>query len=316
LAHSRRRRPQRRHAGLQVHCQPVSYRLPEPVHGCQAVGVSHRLPRFFCAHPRAARSRRQLGRLHFRQPDAGSSPGARASHRRDQLPDALFQRRLFDQLQALGNLRPGRARDFPAASARPQPVVSTAMVADIVASRRMTGRFWFVLLWLAVVVAAAWLRLWQIDLQILLDDEWHALHRLMHASYGEIFLSFGHADYCIPLTLMFKALAETVGLHAWQMRALPMLSGLAAVVLLPWLLRTWLRPGERLCLGALIAISPLLVHFSRYARPYALVVLLGFAAIILLWHWWHHGGRGRAAGFLACAVAAAWLHPLTTLYTG
>lgn len=170
--------------------------------------------------------------------------------------------------------------------------------------------------WLVVLAAGSWLRLWQIDIQILLDDEWHALHRLMHAGYAEIFLSFGHADYSIPLTLLFRGLADTVGLYEWQMRLLPMLFGLAALLVVPTLLRPWLRPGEGLCLAALVAVSPLLIHFSRFVRPYALVVVLGFAAIIVLWQWWQHGGRIRAAVFFVTAVAAAWLHPLTTLYTG
>lgn len=172
------------------------------------------------------------------------------------------------------------------------------------------------LLWVFVLAVGVWLRLWQIDLQILLDDEWHALHRLMQGGYAEIFLSFGHADYSIPLTLLFRALADTVGLYEWQMRLLPMVFGLAALLVIPALLRPWLQSQERFCLAALIAISPLLIHFSRYVRPYALVVVLGFMAMILLWQWWRHGGRVRAAGFFVCAVSAAWLHPLTALYTG
>ncbi len=178
------------------------------------------------------------------------------------------------------------------------------------------GRPLALFLWVAVVAAGTWLRFWQIDIQILLDDEWHALHRLMQAGYAEIFLSFGHADYTIPLTLLFRGLADSIGLHEWQMRFLPMVFGLAAIVIVPTLLRPWLQSAERLSLAALIAVSPLLIHFSRFVRPYALVVLLGFAAMILLWQWWRHGGRGRAIGFFLCAVTAAWLHPLTTLYTG
>ena len=171
-------------------------------------------------------------------------------------------------------------------------------------------------LWGLVLAFGVGLRLWQIHLQIPVDDEWHALHRLMQAGYAEIFLSFGHADHTIPLTLLFRGLADSVGLHEWQMRLLPMLFGLAALVLLPRLLRPWLQPREMLCLAALVAISPLLIHFSRFVRPYALVLVLGFAAMMLLWQWWYHGGRARALGFFACAVLAAWLHPLTTLYTG
>ncbi|RFF32033.1 hypothetical protein [Wenzhouxiangella sediminis] len=183
------------------------------------------------------------------------------------------------------------------------------------ASIRSARPLWL-LTWAVVLVVGAGLRLWQIDIQILLDDEWHALHRLMQADYSQIFLSFGHADYSIPLTLLFRALADTVGLYEWQMRLLPMISGLAALLVVPALLRPWLRSDERLGLTALMAISPLLIHFSRYVRPYAMVVLLGFAAMILLWQWWRCGGRARAVGFFCCAVAAAWLHPLTTLYTG
>lgn len=172
------------------------------------------------------------------------------------------------------------------------------------------------LLWAAVLTVGAGLRVWQIGLQIPVDDEWHALHRLMQAGYAEIFQSFGHADHSIPLTLLFRALADSVGLHDWQLRLLPMLFGLAALVLLPRLLRPWLKPDEALCLAALVSISPLLIHFSRFVRPYALVIVLGFAAMILLWQWWQRGGWGRALAFFACAVLAAWLHPLTTLYTG
>jgi hypothetical protein len=172
------------------------------------------------------------------------------------------------------------------------------------------------LAWLLVLGFGLWLRFWQLHLQILIDDEWHALHRLMTADFRQIFLSLGHADHSIPLTLLFKALAQTIGLQEWHMRALPLAAGCASIVVIPRLLAAWLGGYERLLLGALIAISPLLVHFSRYARPYALVVLLGLVAVIVLWHWWHEGGRGRAVVFALCAVVAAWLHPLSALFTG
>lgn len=186
----------------------------------------------------------------------------------------------------------------------------------------MTGR-WYqrcdrtqVLAWMLVVLAGAGLRLWQLDLQLLIDDEWHALHRLMQAGYREIALSMGHADYSIPLTLLFRLLADTIGLDDLRLRLLPMLFGLAAIPLIPGLLSPWLDRRERLVLAALIAISPLLIHFSRYVRPYSMTVLFGFTAMIMLWRWWTDGGRWRAAGFAVPAVLAAWLHALTALFTG
>ncbi len=177
-------------------------------------------------------------------------------------------------------------------------------------------RWGWLLAWAAVVALGLWLRFWQIDLQILIDDEWHAVHRLMQASYSEIFLSFGHADYTIPLTLWFKFLAETIGLSEWRMRALPLLFGCATIVLLPWIMRPWLNREARWLFAALIAVSPLLIHFSRYVRPYALTVPLGFMAMVALWRWWHEGKRGWLLLFIAAAVACAWLHPLTLLFTG
>lgn len=170
--------------------------------------------------------------------------------------------------------------------------------------------------WLAIFAVAAALRLWQLPGQILIDDEWHALHRLMWADFREIFLSLGHADYSIPLTLLFRWLADTVGLHEWQMRLLPLVAGLASVVVIPAVLRPWLDGRERALTGALLAVSPLLVHFSRYVRPYAMVVLLGFVAAVLLWQWWQQGGRLRAAGFMVCAVLSVWLHALSALFIG
>ncbi len=179
-----------------------------------------------------------------------------------------------------------------------------------------TDRRWLWLLaWLLLFALAAWLRLWQIGHQILIDDEWHAIHKLMRSGYRDIFLSFGHADHTIPLTLFFRLLADTIGLSEWRMRALPLAFGLATVLALPWVMKPWLKRSEPWVFGALLAISPLLIHFTRYVRPYALTVPMGFIAMIALWRWWHERKRAWAIVFVICATACAWLHPLTLLFT-
>jgi hypothetical protein len=177
-------------------------------------------------------------------------------------------------------------------------------------------RWLWLVLWLLVIAIGVWLRLWQIGHQILIDDEWHAIHRLMHAGYRDIFLSFGHADYTIPLTLLFKLLAETIGLGEWRLRALPLAFGMATVVVVPWVMRPWLARNEQWLFCALLAISPLLIHFTRYVRPYALTVPLGFVAMVALWRWWHERRRAWAVVFVIAATVCAWLHPLTLLFTG
>lgn len=169
---------------------------------------------------------------------------------------------------------------------------------------------------LGIGLIAAYFRLTQLGHQILIDDEWHALHALIRLDYQQIFLSFGHADHSIPLTLLFKAMAETIGLSEWRLRALPIMGGLVTVALVPWLLKPWLRSYEPWVLALLLALSPILIHFSRYVRPYALTIPLTFAAVIALWRWWHEGRREWIAVFIPASVLAGWMHPLTLLFTG
>lgn len=180
------------------------------------------------------------------------------------------------------------------------------------------GRFELksLLAWGLVLAAGTWLRFWQLGTQLLIDDEWHAIHRLLQADYGDILLSMGYADYSIPLTLLFRFLADTVGLDDFALRLLPMTFGIATIVLVPRLLSPWLDRRQQLVLAALIAFSPLLIHFSRYVRPYALVVPLGFAALVGFWRWSREGGFWRGALSSLAAVMAIWLHALAALFVG
>lgn len=167
-----------------------------------------------------------------------------------------------------------------------------------------------------IAIIAVYFRTTQLGHQILIDDEWHAIHALIRLDYQQIFLSFGHADHSIPLTLLFKALSETIGLTEWRMRVLPLVGGLVTVALVPWLMRPWLRSYEPWVLALVLALSPILIHFSRYVRPYAITIPLTFAAVIALWRWWHEGKREWIAVFVPASVLAGWMHPLTLLFTG
>ena len=170
--------------------------------------------------------------------------------------------------------------------------------------------------WLAVAVVACWFRLWQLGTQLVFDDEWHPLHTLIRTGYLGIFKSFGHADHSIPLTLLFQLAADTVGLNEWSFRLLPLAFGLLTVIAVPRLLCGWMDRYERLLLGGLLAVAPLLIYFSRQARPYAIVGLLVLAALVFLWRMTDRGQRRWGGAFVACAVPAAWLHPLSLAFTG
>jgi hypothetical protein len=163
----------------------------------------------------------------------------------------------------------------------------------------------------AILTIGIYLRFQQITIQWLMDDEWHAVHKLITSDgFSSIFLSFGQADHSIPLTLLYKFLAQTIGLSEMRMR-LPMLLGGTAFVVLA---KLWIRPrmGEAtsLVFGALLAISPLLVNYSRTARPYMLTLLLVSIALWALARWERSGWYRDAAIYLFCTWAASWLHPI------
>lgn len=164
-------------------------------------------------------------------------------------------------------------------------------------------------------VLAAWLRAYGIGGQVLIDDEWHAVHKLLSSSYSGIFRTFGMADHSIPLTLLYKAMAQAVGLDEINMRALQVACGIALVPLAAWL--AWRATGDApaaALFAFLLCGAPFLVLYSRFARPYAISLLFTVICLALLWRWRTERTRRLAWQAAASAALAAWMHPLAGLY--
>jgi len=161
----------------------------------------------------------------------------------------------------------------------------------------------------------AFLRLYRVDRQLILDDEWHALNAVQDHGYAWIFSHLGHADHSIPMALLYEWFSRGAGLDELAMRAPSLLAGMLALAVLPLLWRRWLGRGELLLFTGLLAISPFLVNYGRIARPYALLALLAGASVVLAWRWWQGqpGAQRRldGAGWFACVVLAAWLNPVS-----
>lgn len=178
------------------------------------------------------------------------------------------------------------------------------------------GVAWIVLLTLALAVGV-FLRCYQLGSQILLDDEWHAIHKLLHADAGDIATHLGLADYSIPLTLYFRFLFQHGGLSEWGMRLPMLLAGIGLLIVAPRLLRRQAPPATLVVWTALMAISPFMIYHSRTARPYAITTLLVFVAIIAFRQWWRRSDRRWrwAWAYVACTVLAGWLHLITLPFT-
>ena len=95
--------------------------------------------------------------------------------------------------------------------------------------------------WPLVTVASVgvgiYLRFTQLRTQIVIDDEWHAIHKVIESGVTSIATSFGLADYSIPLTLYYLFLSTHGGLTEWAMHVPPLIAGIALLVLAPALLR-------------------------------------------------------------------------------
>ncbi|HVT33819.1 MAG TPA: hypothetical protein VHE32_14310 [Rhodanobacteraceae bacterium] len=168
---------------------------------------------------------------------------------------------------------------------------------------------------LASIAAGIWLRAWQLRAQVLIDDEWHAVHMLVGADAVRIATHFGYADYCIPLTLYYRWLFDLGMLSEWQMHLPLLLAGIVLLVVAPLMLRREFALPVRAVWIALMAISPVLVYLSRTARPYALACLLAFVAVVAFLRWHRGDGRRWAFAYAIACVAAAWLHLLTLAFT-
>lgn len=141
-----------------------------------------------------------------------------------------------------------------------------------------------------------------------MDDEWHAIAKAAASTYREIVLSFGLADHSIPVALYYRWLIAEGRLSEAWMYAAPLAAGIGAWVLLVAAVRKAVSPLALGLFAALLAVSPLLVLYSRQARPYAMALALSLLAAWAAYRWWKEGRLRHAALYLACAPLALWFH--------
>lgn len=164
--------------------------------------------------------------------------------------------------------------------------------------------------WLLAVLAGTALRLHQLVDQVLVDDEWHALHVVLAGRPLDVLLSFGESDHSIPLALWDLLLERTIGLSELGMRMPALIAGLATLVVVPALLRP--IAGARACatLAWLLAIAPMHVFYSRFARPYEPAMLASFVAVVGLYRAADEERPWLRRVALAAALLAPWLLPV------
>jgi hypothetical protein len=157
--------------------------------------------------------------------------------------------------------------------------------------------------------AALFLRLYLLSGQVFIDDEWHGLYYVIGKSPGWLLTHFSiPGATCIPLNFYDWLLGATVGWSEFRLRLPSLVCGLLCVFICPLLARKLVGTRVAILLAFLLAVSPVLVFYSRISRPYSAVALLGFAALLLAARWMQSGGFRRAAFFVGASVLAIYFH--------
>lgn len=159
---------------------------------------------------------------------------------------------------------------------------------------------------IGIAVGALALRGYQLLDQVPIDDEWHALMQAMTHPIGHILTRFGMSDVSIPIAAYYKMLIATIGLNTWGLRLPFLLFGMATVAGFPLMVRPLVGRPAANALAALLSVSPILIFFSRYARPYAIALFCALGAAIAFRAWWESGRRRWAVAYVVLGVMACW----------
>ena len=167
--------------------------------------------------------------------------------------------------------------------------------------------FFGIVIGLPFVLGAA-VRIAGLRWQILIDDEVHALRVALGRTLEQIFSRYSIVDVSIPLTALDRVLLDLgVPLTEMTLRLPSLVAGLLALALIPWLLRERLSGPVLLLLGLLLALSPWLIFYSRFARPYMPVTLTAFLALALYRRFSSDGKWLDGLGYASFGALSIWL---------
>jgi hypothetical protein len=160
------------------------------------------------------------------------------------------------------------------------------------------------------------LRLHGLGNQILLGDELFTLWAISLNDLASLPASVGRFDHSIPLSMLFALVGQVVALDETIIRAPFVICGLALPPLATLGARRFVDRDTAIVLGLLVAVHPLFVFYTRFARPYGIDALLIGAMIVLLDRARSEGSTKRLVQAAALGALAAWLHLLALMTAG
>jgi len=153
------------------------------------------------------------------------------------------------------------------------------------------------------MVMGVFLRFYLISGQVLIDDEWHGFYYVIGRNFGYLLTHFSiPGATCIPLHLYYYVLLKTAAWNETLLRLPSLVAGVLSLALFPLLLHGILSRRAVIVFSFLLAISPFLVFYSRFCRPYSPEVLFGFTAVMSAYRW---AASGRLRYAILYSVAGA-----------
>ncbi|HEV7924014.1 MAG TPA: glycosyltransferase family 39 protein [Verrucomicrobiae bacterium] len=163
-----------------------------------------------------------------------------------------------------------------------------------------------------IFVVGAYLRLHLLSSQILLDDEWHSIRAVTGKTLLDVLTGFDPVNNSsLPLNLYNLALYHTIGWSELTIRLPIILAGLVSLVALPLQIKQVFNERVSIAFACLLAISPFLVFYSRYDRPYGLTTLFCFSALLFSHQWLSTGKLAYAVGFVVTGLLAIYSNLLS-----
>ena len=162
---------------------------------------------------------------------------------------------------------------------------------------------------ISATVVGFFLRWYLLRDQVLLDDEWHGLFYVINRSPAWLLTHFSvPGATCIPLNVYTWAVGATFGWSEMLLRLPLFVCGMLCVVVCPLLARGIIGTRQAAWLALLLAISPILIFYSRFSRPYSAVAFLGFVSILCAARWARDGGWRWAVLYVVTGIAAVYFH--------
>jgi hypothetical protein len=169
----------------------------------------------------------------------------------------------------------------------------------------------------AAMLLGIFFRSYLLSGQVLIDDEWHGFFYAIGKSPFFLLTHFSvPGATCIPLNAYTWLLGKTIGWSEISLRFPCWLCGVVCVLMGPLLAQKIVGTQRAAWLALLLALSPLLIFYSRICRPYGAVALLGFLALLLAARWMQTGILRYGIGFAIAGVLAVYFHLYAVVIAG